>query len=205
MSHINDLIGVLRGLRLVVEAGFKTQQEVSNLLWNNSSLKPLISNCPTNPLAYTTNVISPKDFMDRALVVAHGFRRFAIMHVPNMSPDITRPEMDQQMKDEIEELNREFNRTFDTLKKVQMMEPPPPVPPKIVIVAPIEDLQKEVKTAKAKRIEDIVHAVYSTDPVGGFSGRQDVSPVGPKPVVSPMASKPVAKKKIRVAVSIIII
>uniref|UniRef100_A0A2A4JQT9 ABC1 atypical kinase-like domain-containing protein n=1 Tax=Heliothis virescens TaxID=7102 RepID=A0A2A4JQT9_HELVI len=213
MSHINDLIGVLRGLRLVVEAGVKAQTEASNLIWNTSSLKPLLTNCPTNPLAMNPNPPSARELMERAFVVAHGFRQFAAMHVPNMSASAATPEMDQQMKDEIDELNREFNRTFDTLKKVQIMDSPAPVsaelneyvPKKVQMSAPIEDLQKQIKNDEEQRVDDILLAVASADPADMPSPRpkNQPGPASPEPLsqAGPVAPKPVAKKKIRVALS----
>lgn len=203
MSHINDLIGILRGLRLVVEAGARTQQEASSLVWNNSSLKPLLMSCPTNLFSYNPNPASAKEIVDKALVVAHGFRQFATMNVPNLSDNAARPEMDQQMKDEIDELNREFNRTFDTLKKVQIMDdspnamspidsspiapdPPGMVTPTIQILAPIEDLQKKLQDAKL--LEGMSFSESSEDL---YRITNDTGP------------RPSAKKKNRVAVSLI--
>lgn len=210
MSHINDLISVLRGLRLVVEAGVRTQQETSAFIWNNSSVKPLLTNCPTNLFSYNPEPPSPKEIVDRALVVAHGFRQFATMYVPNVSDNTARTEMDQQMKDEIDELNREFNRTFDTLKKVQIMDesvaspivpdPPGMATPTIQILAPIEDLQKKMQQAKLER--DVMQGVLSSDSTddmqhyrmvaGHYEGLSDEGGSGPRPS---------AKKKLRVAVS----
>lgn len=205
MSHINDLISVLRGLRLVVEAGVKTQQELSSLIWNNSSVKPLLLNCPTNLFTYNPNPASAKELVDRALVVAHGFRQFATMHVPNMSNNSTAsPAMDQQMKDEIDELNKEFNRTFNTLKKVQFMddiqpevkpatrEPSDPVSPTIQILAPIEDLHKRMQDAELQRAEKLIEAMSSSEPMEPSLVRGAGS-AGPKPI---------AKKKTRISVSI---
>ncbi|XP_047040351.1 atypical kinase COQ8B, mitochondrial-like isoform X1 [Helicoverpa zea] len=214
MSHINDLIGVLRGLRLVVEAGVKAQAEASTLIWNTSSLKPLLSNCPTNPLAMNPNPPSAKELMERAFVVAHGFRQFAAMHVPNVNASTASPEMDQQTKDEIDELNREFNRTFDTLKKVQTMENSAAVSAKtnefrqdkVQIMAPIDDLQKQLKEDKEKRADDILLAVTSAESAADVPSPRPKSQAGlasPTPVSQSVSAspKPVAKKKIRVALS----
>lgn len=219
MSHINDLINVLRGLRLVVEAGVKTQQEVASLVWNNSSVRPLLASCPTNLVTINPNPASAKELVDRALVVAHGFRQFVNMHVPNSE---ARPKMDQQMKDDIDELNREFNRTFDTLKKVQITDEPPLVAPPtmypspavftpiVQVVEPLEDLQIQVRAAKLQKVENILEAISSPGPV-------EEKPSGSAKVVPPVklashaeledaagssGRKPMAKKKIRVAVSI---
>lgn len=214
MSHINDLIGVLRGLRLVAEAGVKTQQEVYKFLWSNSSLKQLISNCPTNPLAYNPNPPSPKEFMERAFVVAHGLRQFAVLQVPNMSANVPEPEIDQQMKEEIEELNREFNRTFDTLKKIQSMDSSPPPAPAVTPIAPsqymsamsapIEELHDRIQRAKDRKAEDMIQVVASSSPTTVWidTPMPSPSPSDSSSSTSSSGPKPVAKKKIRVAVSL---
>ncbi|KAJ8737939.1 hypothetical protein PYW08_000534 [Mythimna loreyi] len=216
MSHINDLISVLRGLRLVVEAGVRSQQEVASLVWNNSSVRPLLTNCPTNLITINPDPGSAKELVDKALVIAHGFRQFATMHVPSSA---VTPEMDQQMKDEIDELNREFNRTFDTLKKVQIMDEPPVVtpptmqpPPAVVkprvqVVAPLEDLQKNMQDAKLQRVDDILEAITSPEPMEVKLSASTKAPVelASNAVVAggsgSKGPKPVAKKKIRVALS----
>lgn len=207
MSHINDLIGVLRGLRLVVEAGTKAQQEMSSVVWNNSSLKPLLTNCPTNTISFNPNPNTTKELVDRALVVAHGFRQFAFLHIPNITTSVVQPQMDQQMKDEIEELNKEFNRTFESLKKVQVETPAlfdQPVLSKVEAVAPLEDLQAahttqsiptRIPTPQSIRAEQIVQAVFSPEPT-------DSKLLSTPPTTSTVSkAKPVAKKKIKVAVS----
>ncbi|KAF9414460.1 hypothetical protein HW555_007657 [Spodoptera exigua] len=213
MSHINDLIGVLRGLRLVVDAGVKTQIEASSVLWNNSSLKQLLSDCPTNPLAYNPNLPSGKEFVERAFVVAHGLRQFAVLQVPNMSANVPAPEIDQQMQEEIEELNREFNRTFDTLKKVQNQYGPPPPAPAVTPVAPplnqsamsapIEELQDRIDQAKSRKVQDIIQVVASSDPAPVWidTPMPSPSPTDSSSSASSLGPKPVAKKKIRVALS----
>lgn len=207
MSHINDLIGVLRGLRLVLDAGAKAQQEASSLIWNNSSFKPLLTNCPTNTMSFNTNPNSTKDLVDRALVVAHGFRQFASMHIPNITTAVAQPQMDQQMKDEIEELNREFNRTFESLKKIDVEAPllfDQPVLTKVEAVAPLEELQAShatqteptrIPTPQSIRAEQIVQAVFSPEPTDSKLMR------APASTSTVPKAKPVAKKKIKVAVS----
>ncbi|XP_022122354.1 atypical kinase COQ8B, mitochondrial [Pieris rapae] len=122
MSHINDLIRVMKGLRQVVEAGLKLQQESSALIWNNSSFKPYFQNCTTNPFNSKVHPDIPEDLVDRAFVVLHGIRQYALMHVPNFNPSIRKRNMDPELQDEIEQLNREFDKTFDTLKRNQNHE-----------------------------------------------------------------------------------
>ncbi|XP_028156281.1 atypical kinase COQ8B, mitochondrial [Ostrinia furnacalis] len=194
MSHINDLIGVMRGLRLVVEAGIKVQQENSKVIWNNSSIKTVLQNCTPNTLTvYKPKPEDAKELLERALVVAHGFRQYAVMHVPNFNDAEKVTEMDKEMKEEIDELNREFNKTFESLKKSQDIKGAAPKDVKPVseeYLAPLEKLQMtstvqqtvppppppvEVQTPK------IVEAVSGSTPTG--------------------VPKPVAKKKIRVSLS----
>ncbi|XP_075990780.1 ubiquinone biosynthesis protein COQ8, mitochondrial isoform X2 [Anticarsia gemmatalis] len=92
--------------------------------------------------------------------------------------------MDQELQDEIEELNREFNRTFETLNKVQA-DPQ--------VVAPLEDLREKVK-----------ESVVKVQPVPQVREEPPVVVRQPEPSAMPSAPpvpKPVAKKKIRVALS----
>lgn len=185
MSHINDLIGIVRGLRLVVEAGAKLQQENSRLIWNNSSIKAFAQNCPPNPVAnYKTNPDFGKELFDRALVVAHGFRQYAVMSVPNFNTETeTKADMDPRMKEEIEELNREFNRTFESLERSQSREAPV-----IEAEAPLERVVESVRRVESPSVPNVSNVV------------EDIAPsaaLGPTAV-----PKPVAKKKIRVSVSI---
>lgn len=194
MSYINDLIGVLRGVRLVAEASAITQKEVATVVWNNSSLKPLLTSCPPVTMSFNPGPTTAKEWVDRALAVAHGLRQFAVMHIPNIKHSAVRPQAEQQMREEIDELNLEFNRTFETLKRVQIVDPPEPESPTVDIVAPIEDLQQQLEMAKIKRAEDIVQAVYSPEPISFEDEPMSSSSDEPKP-------KPVAKKKVRIAVS----
>ncbi|KAI8431120.1 hypothetical protein MSG28_001173 [Choristoneura fumiferana] len=152
MSHINDLIGIVRGLRLVVEAGAKLQQESSRLIWNNSSIKAFAQNCPTNPVAnYKPNPDFGKELLDRALVVAHGFRQYAVMNVPNFNTESeTKADMDPRMKEEIEELNREFNRTFESLEKSQSKEIPSVLNAEAPLERVVESMRKLSENSKAR-------------------------------------------------------
>ncbi|XP_026736104.1 atypical kinase COQ8B, mitochondrial-like [Trichoplusia ni] len=194
MSYINDLIGVLRGVRLVAEASAITQKEVASVVWNNSSLKPLLTSCPPVTMSFNPGPTTAKEWVDRALAVAHGLRQFAVMHIPNIKHSAVRPQAEQQMREEIDELNLEFNRTFETLKRVQIVDPPEPESPTVDIVAPIEDLQHQLEMEKIKRAEDIVQAVYSPEPISFEDEPMSSSSDEPKP-------KPVAKKKVRIALS----
>ncbi|XP_014366241.2 atypical kinase COQ8B, mitochondrial isoform X1 [Papilio machaon] len=124
MSQISDLLGVIKGLRQVVEAGIKLQQENSRLLWNNSSIRPFLQNCPTNTIKnYKANEVAPKDIIERVFVVAHGFRKYATMHVPLVSTSVeSKAALDEDLKHEIEELNKEFDKTFEILNKAKDMQ-----------------------------------------------------------------------------------
>ncbi|XP_030027781.1 atypical kinase COQ8B, mitochondrial [Manduca sexta] len=185
MSHINDLIGVVRGLRLVVEAGAKVQQEACRTLWYNSSFKPLLQNCTTtNPLtAYKLTPDVAKDALERALVVAHGIRQYALMHVPNLNNEIEpKADMDPQLKDEIEELNREFHKTFESLQKGETALDPSPE-----FVAPLESIPVHTEV---KKVEKIQPQKFSQPQMQVTSSSES----GAKP-------KPIAKKKLRVSLS----
>ncbi|CAB3226469.1 unnamed protein product [Arctia plantaginis] len=188
MSHINDLIGVLRGLRLVAEAGIKTQKEATSLIWHNSSMKALAQNCPsTNPLAFNPNPTAVKEFMERALVVAHGFRQYALIQIPNLNNTVDQPKMDQHLQEELEELNREFNRTFEYLNEAQSKKDR--AISEADLISPLEDL----------KVKSEIVAKPQPKP-------QTLTPPPPKDsntsqIITPPVPKPVAKKKMRIALS----
>lgn len=185
MSLINDLIGVARGVRLVVEAGIKCQQDSTRLIWNNSSIKPLLMTCPTNlTTAFKSRPDMTKELFERSLVVVQGLRQYAVMAVPNFDIQKEPTEMDAQINDEIEELNREFNKTFETLKKAQGSSSIPPFPVDREYEAPMEQLQKKVTQREPS---PTVHTVSEKTPVSDISDKS--------------TPKPVAKKKIKVSVS----
>lgn len=185
MSHINEFMGIMRGLWLVAEAGAKVQQEAFKTLWLNSSVPSLVQACPTNPLtASKVNSELIKDVLERALVVAHGFRHYAIMHVPNLSTVAeNKADMDPRMKEEIEELNREFNNTFENLKK---KETTAPMTSSVDYVAPLENIRRTDRQVEPDTVDNI---------------RTDSDAIKHQPITT-MTTKPVAKKKIRVSVSI---
>lgn len=186
MSLINDLIGVVRGVRLVVEAGIKCQQDSTRLIWNNSSIKPLLMTCPTNlTAAFKSRPDVTKELFERSLVVVQGLRQYAVMAAPNFDIQKEPTEMEAQMNDEIEELNREFNKTFETLKKAQGSSSTPPFPVSQEYEAPIEQLQKKV----TPREPSPTHKVSEKAPVPDTSTPEKSTP------------RPVAKKKIKVSVS----
>lgn len=201
MSQINDLIGIVRGLRLVVEAGLKLQQETSKTIWNNSSIRALAQTCTTtNPLtAFKPSSSNASEFFQKAQVVIHGFRQYAIMHVPNVDTNLDKKDMDPELRAEIEELNREFNRTFESLKTSQESKASTMPPVNVEFVSPLDGFD-EKKKEKAK-----LQSVPKVEPVR-------VEPVRVVPEMSTsnfgvasdagVVPKPVAKKKIRVSVSV---
>lgn len=186
MSLINDLIAVLRGVRIVVEAGIKCQQDSTRLIWNNSSIKPLLMTCPTNlTTAFKSRPDLTKDILERSLVVVQGLRQYAVMAAPNFDIQKEPTEMDAQVNDEIEELNREFNKTFETLRKAQSSSSTPPFPVVQEYEAPIEQLQKKVRQTERSPKHTIM----------------EKAPVADSPVFDKSTPRPVAKKKMKVAVS----
>lgn len=205
MSHINDLIGVMRGLRLVVEAGLKVQQESTRVIWNNSSIKTLIQNCSPNTLtAYNPKPEDAKDLLERALVVAHGFRQYAVMHVPNFNEAEKATEMDKELREEIDELNREFNKTFETLKKTENVKAS--VAPKEVkqvreeYVAPLENLQSATVQRSVPPVVEML--IPPVPPVAEVKMPKPVESASSSSSAAPGVPKPIAKKKIRVSVSL---
>lgn len=193
MSHINDLIGVARGLRLVVEASTKMQQEACSIMWNNSSIRPLLQQCPTNPLtAYKPSADTAKDVIERAVVVAHGLRKYVVMNVPNLNPDIEgKVEMDPKLQQEIEELNREFNRTFATLEqKVQNKDSP------AEFVSPLENIKMQPEPSRIEKDEVKTEIPKFESVKPKFETLSNTTQFATQTI-----PKPVAKKKIRVSVS----
>ncbi|XP_013179050.1 PREDICTED: aarF domain-containing protein kinase 4 isoform X1 [Papilio xuthus] len=195
MSQITDLLGVIKGLRQVVEAGIKLQQENSRLIWNNSSIRPFLQNCPTNAIKnYKTNEVAPKDILDRVYVVVHGFRKYATMHVPLVSTSVeSKAAVDEELKDEIEELNKEFDKTFEILNKAKDMQASSTEPRnEIEFEVPLEKIQMEsvVKTSlQGTKIEHKQQEQQVNHPSYEESTSRNVIP------------KPVAKKKPKVMLS----
>lgn len=201
MSHITDLIGIVRGLRQVIEAGVKLQQENSRIIWNNSSVRSVIQNCPTNPF---TNIKPSsdvsKDILERALVVAHGFRQYATLHVPNLSTTVDKePAMDPKLQEEIEQLNKEFDKTFEALETSQVERP-------IVtsqtldetIFVPLDKLGMQAEGARLHRSEEM----DLNKPPTSFPSSEEIPPKmkTSATVDTLIPPKPVAKKKIKVSV-----
>ncbi|XP_013133244.1 PREDICTED: aarF domain-containing protein kinase 4-like isoform X1 [Papilio polytes] len=192
MSHLTDLLGVVKGLRQVVESGIKLQQENSRLVWNNSSIRPFLQNCPTNTIKnYKANEVAPKDLIERVFVVAHGFRKYATMHVPLVSTSVEiKGSMDEELKDEIEQLNKEFDKTFEILNKAKGMQES--TERKVLeFEAPLEEIQMEgvVKTS----LQDIKTKQKQQE--------QLRSPTLEECSSRNVVPKPVAKKKLKFTLS----
>ncbi|CAG4942995.1 unnamed protein product [Colias eurytheme] len=195
MSHINDFIGVVRGIRQVVEAGLKLQQESTRLIWNNSSFKPLIQNCPSNTFTNKANPDTPKDVFERAMVVVHGLRQYALMHVPNFNSNVEKQTMDAQLQDEIEQLNKEFDKTFESLKKSQAQSNVSGSISSNEIVVPLEKLKSQADRLKVTRIVTPKVLEHASDPIEKVTSI-NVEQSKPSP-----AAKPVVKKKLKVSLS----
>ncbi|XP_039763432.1 atypical kinase COQ8B, mitochondrial [Pararge aegeria] len=186
MSHINDFLGVVRGLRQVVEAGLKLQQENTRLIWNNSSIRQPLQNCSTNPISnYKPNSKNVSDLLERTMVAVHGIKQYVTMYKPNFNENLDGTEtMDPQLQEDIENLNKQFDETFESLKQTQK---------KIIsstIVPSVEALVKENKSSSEDK-PDIP--------------KDDIVKTRQAPVPSIVASgtgavpKPIAKKKLKLS------
>ncbi|XP_034839318.2 atypical kinase COQ8B, mitochondrial isoform X1 [Maniola hyperantus] len=141
MSHINDIVGVMRGLRQVIDAGIKLQQESTRLIWINSSIRQPLQNCSTNTLStYKPNPDNASDVFERTMVVVHGIKQYVTMYKSNLNDNLdVAVTMDPQFQEDIETLNKQFDETFESLKQTQK---------KIIsstLVPSVEDLVKPVE------------------------------------------------------------
>ncbi|XP_032527072.2 atypical kinase COQ8B, mitochondrial isoform X1 [Danaus plexippus] len=191
MTHINDFIGVVRGLRQVLEAGIKIQQENSRLIWNNSSFRPSLQSCPTNALSYKPSADMSSDVFDRAMIVIHGVKEYVTMYRTNPINNVhSASSMDPQLQEEIELLNKEFNETFENLKQTQK---------KIVsttITSPSEQVLKPID-----KVEEVARPVIRPE-ASKHSKVPSVEKVVPVAEASSLSiPKPVAKKKMKVSLS----
>ncbi|GBP54773.1 Atypical kinase COQ8A, mitochondrial [Eumeta japonica] len=170
MSHLKDLVGVLKGLSLVIEAGAKHQKDHANIIWNNSSFKPIIENCfnTKNIIPTKNNSSNTGDLLEKLWVVMHGLRRYAALSLPDVEKSA---EVDPDLK-EIEELNREFNKTF-------------------------ENLEKQKGADKSKALFPIETVPSSSNSVDDVMKMQS----GMRSTVESSVVKPVAHKKIKVSLS----
>lgn len=196
MSHINDFLGVMRGFRQVVEAGIKLQKESTKFVWNNSSIRPLLQNCSTNQIKTNkSDTLLTSDLIERALVVCHGFRQYATMHVPNFNTTVENTAaMDDKLKEEIEQLNQEFDKTFESLTKADGREPNLATP-----ASPLEDFEAPLEKVQVQtNIENTEQQIQQN--VGKLQSPLKAQHTS-ESTLKNTVPKPVAKKKIRVSVS----
>lgn len=208
MSHINDLIGVVRGLRQVIDAGIKLQQESTRLVWQNSSLRNPLQNCSANSIAtYKSNPDTINDAFDRAKVVVHGIKQYVTMCNINSNTNTAEAftSMDPKLQEDIDMLNKQFNETFESLKQAQKK-----IVSNVTILpaeelVPLEQIPVEV-VVNEKPVNDVVDTRLveliepkSLKPNVNSYARPSVNSVTRTNVKS--APKPVARKKVKVSVS----
>lgn len=70
MFRSNDILGIIRGLQLVAEAGLTHQRSEFNTIWRNSSIRALVEDALTN--SNVTNTVLDK--VDRVATVCHGLQ-----------------------------------------------------------------------------------------------------------------------------------
>ncbi|KAJ2954010.1 hypothetical protein O0L34_g2223 [Tuta absoluta] len=187
MSYINDLIGVMRGLRMIAEAGVKVQAENTKLIWNNSSIKPILQSCPTNISAPKPNIDLIKEIVERSSVVIQGMTKYSNINT-NINSNPEGQVMDPKTKDEIEELNREFLKTFELLQEGN-------VTPRQNFEAPIDDLVKENANVEQSLAEPALPP--ARDQPFPLDTEAPVNAGDPQIVNIATVPKPVAKKKLK--------
>lgn len=209
MSHINDLIGVVRGLRQVIDAGIKLQQESTRLVWQNSSLRNPLQNCSVNSIAtYKSNPDTINDAFERAKVVVHGIKQYVTMCNINSNTNTAEAftSMDPKLQEDIVMLNKQFNETFESLKQAQKkIVSNVTILPAEELVEPLEQIPVEV-VVNENPVNDVVDTrlVELIEPkslkpnVNSYAG-PSVNSVTRTNVKS--GPKPVARKKIKVSVS----
>lgn len=209
MSHINDLIGVVRGLRQVIDAGIKLQQESTRLVWQNSSVKNPLQNCSVNSIAtYKSNPDTINDAFERAKVVVHGIKQYVTMCNTNSNTNTAEAltSMDPKLQEDIDMLNRQFNETFESLKQAQkkivsnvtvvsvkeLVKPPEQIPVEVVVN------EKPVNDEIDNRLVDVIEPKSLKPNVNSYAD-PSINSVTSTSVKS--APKPVARKKVKVSVS----
>lgn len=209
MSHINDLLGLVKGLRQVIDAGIKLQQESTRLVWQNSSLRNPLQNCSVNSIAtYKSNPDTINDAIERTKVVVHGIKQYVTMCNINSNTNTAEAltSMDPKLQEDIDMLNRQFNETFESLKQAQKK-----------IVSNVTNLPAEELVEPLEQIP--VEVVVNENPVNDEVDNRLVKVIEPKslkpnvncyagPSVNSVIStsvksapKPVARKKVKVSVS----
>ncbi|XP_045458111.1 atypical kinase COQ8B, mitochondrial [Melitaea cinxia] len=209
MSHINDLIGVVRGLRQVIDAGIKLQQESTRLVWQNSSVKNPLQNCSVNSIAtYKSNPDTINDAFERAKVVVHGIKQYVTMCNTNSNTNTAEAltSMDPKLQEDIDMLNRQFNETFESLKQAQkkivsnvtvvsvkeLVKPPEQIPVEVVVN------EKPVNDEIDNRLVDVIEPKSLKPNVNSYAD-PSINSVTSTSVKS--APKPVARKKVKVSLA----
>lgn len=80
MSRVQDILSILRSLKLISEACIKLQEENIKLIWRNSSIRPIVEDVTVHtknvPKAKNVSdlVDSAKEGADRISAVIHGLK-----------------------------------------------------------------------------------------------------------------------------------
>lgn len=79
MSRVQDILSILRSLKLISEACIKLQEENIKLIWRNSSIRPIVDvTVNSTNIPKTGNVSdlvdSAKEGADRISTVVHGLK-----------------------------------------------------------------------------------------------------------------------------------
>lgn len=188
MSHINDLIGVVRGFRHVIDAGIKLQQENAKLILNNCSFRQSVQNCSINSLpTYKPSNVVVSDALERASVVIHGIKQFvSINNISNNTSLEGITQGDLQLQEDIDILNKQFNETFDSLKQTQK---------KIISSIAPTNLNTEKNIQSTQKTD-----VFPEIPIIKEAQFKVIAP-NMEPNPSKSDSRPVAKKKLSVSLS----
>lgn len=209
MSHINDLIGLVKGLRQVIDAGIKLQQESTRLVWQNSSLRNLLQNCSVNSIAtYKSNPDTINDAIERTKVVVHGIKQYVTMCNINSNTNTAEALtfMDPKLQEDIDMLNRQFNETFESLKQAQKkIVSNATILPAEELVEPLEQIPVEVVVNENpvndevdNRLVKVIEPKSLKPNVNCYAG-PSVNSVISTSVKS--APKPVARKKVKVSLA----
>lgn len=209
MSHINDLIGLVKGLRQVIDAGIKLQQESTRLVWQNSSIRNLLQNCSVNSIAtYKSNPDTINDAIERTKVVVHGIKQYVTMCNINSNTNTAEALtlMDPKLQEDIDMLNRQFNETFESLKQAQKkIVSNVTILPAEELVEPLEQIPVEVVVNENpvndevdNRIIKVIEPKSLKPNVNCYAG-PSVNSVISTSVKS--APKPVARKKVKVSLA----
>lgn len=88
MSLPQDILGVIRGLQAVVQAGIRLQESSCRVIWQNSSVKALAEECLTNARKAPTSEANKnsadvtsflKENSDRLFTVIDGIKQYAAL------------------------------------------------------------------------------------------------------------------------------